>query len=133
MPRGWQDIFCQWRIFSQYKDNVKKFIDRLQNKTKKDGGPLTQRFTGSMVADLHRTLIKGGIFMYPLTTENPNGKLRLMYECNPFAFIMEVAGGKASSGDQRILDILPASLHDRTPVFIGSKNMVDECLGYLMA
>ncbi len=117
--------------FAQYKDNVKKFIDVLQNKTKSDGGPLTQRFTGSMVADLHRTLIKGGIFLYPLTTENPHGKLRLMYECNPFAFIMEVAGGKASSGKQRILDILPTSLHDRTPVFIGSKNMVDECLGYI--
>jgi len=117
--------------FSQYKDNVKKFISVLQTKTKADGGPLTQRFTGSMVADLHRTLIKGGIFMYPLTTENPHGKLRLMYECNPFAFIMEVAGGKASDGEKRILDILPTSLHDRTPIFIGSTNMVDECLSHL--
>jgi fructose-1,6-bisphosphatase I len=117
--------------YSQYKDNVKNFINRLQNKTKAEGGPLTQRFTGSMVADLHRTLIKGGLFMYPLTTENPYGKLRLMYECNPFAFITEVAGGKASSGDKRILDILPGSLHDRTPIFIGSKNMVDECLEHL--
>jgi len=117
--------------FSQYTDNVKKFINTLQHKTKQEGGPLTQRFTGSMVADLHRTLIKGGIFLYPLTTENPHGKLRLMYECNPFAFIMEVAGGKASSGEARILDIKPSSLHDRTPIFIGSKNMVDECLQYL--
>jgi len=117
--------------YAQYKDNVRKFINLLQNKTKKDGGPLTQRFTGSMVADLHRTLIKGGIFMYPLTTENPNGKLRLMYECNPFAFITEVAGGKASNGEKRILDILPQSLHDRSPIFIGSSNMVDECLSYL--
>ncbi|HTQ66429.1 MAG TPA: class 1 fructose-bisphosphatase [Puia sp.] len=116
--------------FSQYTDNVKKFINVLQNKTKKEGGPLTQRFTGSMVADLHRTLIKGGIFLYPLTTENPHGKLRLMYECNPFSFIMEVAGGKASDGMKRILDILPGSLHDRTPIFIGSKNMVDECLAF---
>jgi len=117
--------------YAQYKDNVRKFINLLQNKTKEDGGPLTQRFTGSMVADLHRTLIKGGIFMYPLTTENPNGKLRLMYECNPFAFITEVAGGKASNGEKRILDILPQSLHDRSPIFIGSSNMVDECLSYL--
>jgi fructose-1,6-bisphosphatase I len=117
--------------YAQYKENVKKFINVLQNKEKKDGGPLTQRFTGSMVADLHRTLIKGGIFMYPLTTENPNGKLRLMYECNPFAFITEVAGGKASNGEKRILDILPNSLHARSPIFIGSSQMVDECLGYL--
>ncbi|PWT75444.1 MAG: class 1 fructose-bisphosphatase [Bacteroidetes bacterium] len=117
--------------FSQYKENVKKFINVLQNKTRQDGGPLTQRFTGSMVADLHRTLIKGGIFLYPLTTENPDGKLRLMYECNPFAFIMEVAGGNASSGSQRILEIIPRKLHDRTPIFIGSKNMIEECLGYL--
>jgi len=117
--------------FAQYTDNVKKFIGRLQNKATKDGGPLTQRFTGSMVADLHRTLIKGGIFLYPLTTDNPHGKLRLMYECNPFAFIMEVAGGSASSGDQRILDIVPKSLHDRTPIFIGSRNMVNECLEFI--
>jgi fructose-1,6-bisphosphatase I len=116
--------------YSQYKDNVKNFINVLQHKTKQEGGPLTQRFTGSMVADLHRTLIKGGIFLYPLTSENPHGKLRLMYECNPFAFIMEVAGGKASNGEERILDLVPASLHDRTPIFIGSKNMVDECLTF---
>jgi fructose-1,6-bisphosphatase I len=69
--------------------------------------------------------------MYPGTAKKPAGKLRLMYECNPFAFIIEVAGGKASSGNQRILDIQPEDLHQRTPVFIGSKNMVDECLSYL--
>ncbi|HEX4850869.1 MAG TPA: class 1 fructose-bisphosphatase [Puia sp.] len=117
--------------YAQYKENVKQFIHVLQHKTKQDGGPLTQRFTGSMVADLHRTLIKGGIFLYPLTTENPDGKLRLMYECNPFAFIMEVAGGKATSGRQRILEIAPRKLHDRTPIFIGSKNMIEECLKYI--
>lgn len=117
--------------FAQYEENVKKFINVLQHKTRQEGGPLTQRFTGSMVADLHRTLIKGGIFCYPLTTENPEGKLRLMYECNPFAFITEVAGGKATSGKQRILEIVPRKLHDRTPIFIGSKNMIDECLQYI--
>jgi fructose-1,6-bisphosphatase I len=83
-----------------------------------------------MVADLHRTLIKGGIFIYPGTKNKPAGKLRLMYECNPFAFIIEVAGGKASNGKQRVLDIQPEDLHQRTQVFIGSKNMVDECLSY---
>jgi fructose-1,6-bisphosphatase I len=117
--------------YRQYDPGVRKYIDILQNKTKAEGGPLTQRFTGSMVADLHRTLIKGGIFMYPLTTDNPKGKLRLMYECNPFAYITEMAGGKAESGSGKILDIQPTSLHQRTPIFIGSKNMVEECMSYV--
>jgi fructose-1,6-bisphosphatase I len=117
--------------FNHFEQNVKIYIEALQNKTQASGGPLTQRFTGSMVADLHRTLIKGGIFMYPLTTDNPQGKLRLMYECNPFAFIIEVADGKASSGTQRMLDIEPTGLHQRIPIFIGSKNMVDECLEHI--
>jgi fructose-1,6-bisphosphatase I len=79
-----------------------------------------------MVADVHRNLIKGGIFMYPGTTEKPKGKLRLLYECNPFAFITEIAGGKATNGIQPILDIDPAELHQRTPLFIGSKLMMEE-------
>lgn len=116
--------------FFQYEPQVKKYIDSCQNKTKATGGPYTQRYIGSMVADMHRTLIKGGIFMYPGTTEKPQGKLRLMYECNPFAFIVEVAGGKASNGTKRILDIVPDKLHMRTPVFIGSTKMVEECLSY---
>ncbi len=116
--------------FFQYEAPVKKYIDLCQNKNKSNGGPYTQRYIGSMVADMHRSLIKGGIFMYPGTTEKPGGKLRLMYECNPFAFIVEVAGGMASNGKQRILDIIPKALHERTPVFIGSKNMVVECLSY---
>jgi fructose-1,6-bisphosphatase I len=79
-----------------------------------------------MVADVHRNLIKGGIFMYPGTKDKPNGKLRLLYECNPLAFIIEVAGGKATNGKQRILDIKPTELHQRTPMFIGSKKMMEE-------
>ena len=111
---------------------VKKYIDSCQKRTKENGGPYTQRYIrGSMVADLHRTLIKGGIFMYPGTTDKLQGKLRLMYECNPFAFIIEVAGGKATSGTQRIVDIQPTKLHQRTPVFIGSKFMVEEAEKYL--
>lgn len=117
--------------FFKYDKPVQNYITCCQQKTKDDGGPYTNRYIGSMVADLHRTLIKGGIFMYPSTPNKKNGKLRLMYECNPFAFIIEVAGGKASNGDKRIVDIQPSELHQRTPVFIGSKNMVDECLGYL--
>jgi len=75
---------------------------------------------------VHRNLIKGGIFMYPGMANLPNGKLRLMYECNPFAFIMEVAGGRATNGKDRILDIQPNALHQRSPVFLGSKGMMDE-------
>lgn len=117
--------------YYQYEKNVQDYIECCQRKTKDTGGPYTNRYVGSMVADLHRTLIKGGIFYYPGTTGKPEGKLRLMYECNPFAFIIEVAGGKATSGNNRILDIQPTNLHQRTPLFIGSANMVDECLSYI--
>jgi fructose-1,6-bisphosphatase I len=112
--------------FFQYEENVRKYINLCQKKTKGDGGPYTQRYIGSMVSDVHRNLIKGGIFMYPATTDKPKGKLRLLYECNPFAFINEVAGGKATDGKQRILDIEPKELHQRTPFFIGSKKMMEE-------
>jgi fructose-1,6-bisphosphatase I len=84
-----------------------------------------------MVADVHRNLIKGGIFTYPGTIDKPKGKLRLLYECNPFAFIVEVAGGKATNGKERILDIKPTELHQRSPFFVGSSNMMaelEECL-----
>ncbi len=112
--------------FFQYDENVRKYINNCQKKTKSDGGPYTQRYIGSMVSDVHRNLIKGGIFMYPGTIDKPKGKLRLLYECNPFAFINEVAGGKATDGKQRILDIQPEALHQRTPFFIGSKKMMEE-------
>ncbi len=110
--------------FFQYTDDVKKYINICQHKTKADGGPYTQRYIGSMVADVHRNLIKGGIFMYPGTTDKPNGKLRLLYECNPFAFIVEVAGGRATNGVDCILDVVPTELHQRTPLFIGSSSMM---------
>lgn len=112
--------------FFQYEDDVRKYINTCQQKTKADGGPYTQRYIGSMVADVHRNLIKGGIFMYPGTKDKPNGKLRLLYECNPFAFIVERAGGKATNGKQRILDIQPTELHQRVPLFIGSMKMMEE-------
>jgi fructose-1,6-bisphosphatase I len=112
--------------FFQYADGVRKYIDRCQNKTAADGGPYTQRYIGSMVADVHRNLIKGGIFMYPLTIDKPKGKLRLLYECNPFAFIVEVAGGKSTDGKQSILDVVPTELHQRSGFFVGSKIMMEE-------
>jgi fructose-1,6-bisphosphatase I len=112
--------------FFQYSKGVQQYIDACQRRTKDNGGPYTQRYIGSMVADVHRNLIKGGIFMYPGTIEKPKGKLRLLYESNPFAFIVEVAGGRATNGKERILDIVPTELHQRTPLFIGSKGMMDE-------
>jgi fructose-1,6-bisphosphatase I len=112
--------------FFRYPKGVQKYIDICQNKNEDNGGPYSQRYIGSMVADLHRNLLKGGIFMYPGTTDRPNGKLRLLYECNPFAFIIEVAGGKATDGLRRILDIVPSALHERSPFFIGSEGMMEE-------
>jgi len=117
--------------FFQYTDGIKQYIDVCQKKTKSNGGPYTQRYIGSMVADVHRNLIKGGIFMYPSTIDKPKGKLRLLYECNPFAFIVEVAGGKATNGKERILDVQPTELHQRSALFIGSKNMMEELESYL--
>ena len=134
------DIRCpeHGRIYSvnhgnyfRYEAGVQSYINACQRKEKADGGPYTQRYIGSMVSDLHRNLIKGGIFMYPGTTDRPGGKLRLMYECNPFAFILEVAGGRATDGRQRILDIVPTDLHQRSPLFIGSSGMMRELEAHL--
>ncbi|MDB5199188.1 MAG: fructose 1,6-bisphosphatase [Chitinophagaceae bacterium] len=111
--------------FFQYQTNIQQYINCCQQNNN------TQRYTGSMVADIHRNLIKGGIFLYPATDNHPKGKLRLLYECNPFAFIMEVAGGKATDGNQRILDIEPTALHERSPLFIGSRQMMEELEAFL--
>ncbi|MEO8416068.1 MAG: class 1 fructose-bisphosphatase [Ginsengibacter sp.] len=118
--------------FFQYSDPVKKYIEICQHKNKDNGGPYTQRYIGSMVSDVHRNLIRGGIFMYPGTGDRPKGKLRLLYECNPLAYIIEKAGGKATDGVHRILEKQPTELHERTPLFIGSPKMMaelEECLG----
>lgn len=112
--------------FWQYEERVRSYIHACQRKNKSNGGPYTQRYIGSMVSDVHRNLIKGGIFMYPGTTDKPKGKLRLLYECNPLAFIIEKAGGKSTNGISRILDLQPKELHQRSPLFIGSKNMMEE-------
>jgi fructose-1,6-bisphosphatase I len=103
---------------------LKKYIKWLQEEDEKTDRPYSSRYIGSMVADIHRNLLYGGIFMYPADSRNPNGKLRLMYECNPMAFIVEQAGGRASNGKQRLLEVKPESLHQRTPIFIGSEEDV---------
>jgi fructose-1,6-bisphosphatase I len=104
---------------------VQKYVNWCKETDKKTSRPYSARYIGSLVADFHRNLIKGGIYMYPGTVKNQDGKLRLQYESNPLAFIVEQAGGKASDGVRRILDIQPSSLHQRAPLFIGSKNMVE--------
>lgn len=106
-------------------DGVKQFIKHCQVEDDATGRPYSSRYIGSLVADFHRNLLKGGIFIYPSTAKSPKGKLRLLYECNPLAFIIEQAGGKASDGFRRILDLQPTSLHQRTPFFIGSVEMVN--------
>lgn len=117
--------------FFQYDEKIREYINVCQKKDKDSGGPYTQRYIGSMVSDVHRNLIKGGIFMYPAIKDKPGGKLRLLYECNPFAFIVEVAGGKATDGIQRILEIQPTAVHQRTPFFVGSKLMMEEMETYI--
>ncbi|MDB5135083.1 MAG: class 1 fructose-bisphosphatase [Mucilaginibacter sp.] len=110
--------------YVHFPDGVKKYIKYCQVEDEKTKRPYTSRYIGSMVADLHRNLIKGGIFIYPITASAPKGKLRLVYECNPMAFIIEQAGGKASNGYDRILELEVTELHQRSAIFIGSENMV---------
>ena len=119
--------------YRYWDEGVKKYIKYLQEEDKATSRPYSARYIGSMVADLHRTLLYGGIFLYPGDTRYPNGKLRLMYEANPLAFIMEQAGGAASNGDQRILDVVPSALHQKTPLFIGSEEDVALCKEFLQA
>lgn len=110
---------------------VKKYIKYCQEKDKRTSRPYTSRYIGSLVADFHRNLLKGGIFIYPQTNSNTNGKLRLIYECNPIAFVAEQAGGKATDGTQSILSIKPESLHQRVPFYTGSHNMVSKAEEFL--
>lgn len=110
--------------YVRFPEGVKRYIKYCQVEDKATSRPYTSRYIGSAVADLHRNLIKGGIFIYPNTESAPRGKLRLLYEANPFAFILEQAGGVATDGFRRIMEIQPTSLHQRTPLFIGSENMV---------
>lgn len=111
--------------YNKYPKEVRAFIDYCVEKD------MSLRYIGTMVADVHRSLIKGGIFFYPALIKAPNGKLRLLYECNPLAFIVEQAGGKATDGKTRILDLTPTELHQRTPIYIGSKNMVEKAEVFL--
>jgi len=110
--------------YKYWHPGLKKYIKFLQKDEDPNEKPYSARYIGSMVADLHRNLLYGGIFMYPADKRHPNGKLRLMYECNPMAMIVEAAGGRATDGKNRILEIQPQSIHQRVPIFIGSEDDV---------
>ena len=115
--------------YLQFPRFVKKYIKYCQEE--KNDRPYTSRYIGSLVSDFHRNMIKGGIFLYPETFKNKKGKLRLLYECNPIAFICSQAGGSATNGYKNILDIKPTSLHERTPFYCGSKKMVKDLQNFL--
>lgn len=122
-PRG--------KIYSLNEGYANKWdaaVSEYVNSKKQGPKPYGGRYIGSMVADVHRTLKYGGIFMYPATADAPKGKLRLMYECNPMSFIIEQAGGKSSNGSMSILDLQPESIHQRSPIFLGSSEDVDDVL-----
>ncbi len=111
--------------YIKFPEGVKRYLKYCQEKDEPTGRPYTSRYIGSLVADFHRNLLKGGIFIYPKSAGYPDGKLRLLYECNPMAMIIEHAGGRATDGrGTRIMDIQPTSLHQRVPFYVGSRNMV---------
>lgn len=117
--------------YVHFPQGVKDYIKYCQEADAMTNRPYTSRYIGSMVADIHRNLIKGGVFLYPVSAAYPQGKLRLVYECNPMAFILEQAGGLAIDGTQRILDIVPQRLHQRSAIFLGSERMVSKLMEFL--
>ncbi len=126
------------KIYSMNQGNIAKFDEGVQNFVaycsavdKETSRPYSLRYIGSMVGDVHRTLIKGGIFIYPANKGETKGKLRLLYECIPMAYVVEQAGGNATDGKGRILDVQPVELHERSAIFIGSKNLVDKAQEFL--
>ena len=109
--------------YAEFPQGIQSYIEYCKASDSETSRPYGARYIGSLIADFHRNLLKGGIYLYPSTQKAPNGKLRLMYECNPMAFIVEQAGGKAHSGKTRILDIPPTDLHQREPLYIGSSEI----------
>ena len=118
--------------YLHFPDGVKKYIKYCQEEDKSTNRPYSSRYIGSGVADIHRNLIVGGIYIYPTTTKSPKGKLRMLYECNPLAFIIEQAGGMATNGNKRILELEINELHQRTPLFIGSEHMVKKAMDFMI-
>ncbi len=116
---------------NEFPQGVIDYISWCKESNKEEKRPYSARYIGSLIADFHRNLLKGGIYIYPPTKKAPNGKLRLLYECNPMAFLVEQAGGKAHSGVERIMDIEPKEFHQRTPLIIGSSEMVDQVVALM--
>jgi len=117
--------------YLHFPDGVKKYLKYCQEEDPATNRPYSSRYIGSGVADIHRNLLTGGIYIYPTTTKSPQGKLRLLYECNPLAFVIEQAGGKATTGSKRIMEIPITELHQRTPLFLGSSDMVDVAMDHM--
>ncbi|NIR47898.1 class 1 fructose-bisphosphatase [candidate division KSB1 bacterium] len=117
--------------YDRWDEGMKKYITHLKQSDKETNRPYSARYIGSLVADFHRNLLYGGIFLYPADEKNPKGKLRLMYEANPLGFIVEQAGGYASDGQRRVLEIEPEDIHQRTPLIIGSHDDVKEAEEFL--
>ena len=115
--------------YAHFPQGIKKYIKYCQED--KNERPYTSRYVGSLVSDFHRNLISGGVYLYPPTLSYPHGKLRLLYECNPIAFLAEEAGGAATDGKKRILDIPPEKLHQRCPLYCGDKSMVEDIYRFL--
>jgi len=112
--------------YEKWDANVRSYVDYLKKDDPKSGRPYTSRYIGSLVADLHRNILHGGIFLYPGDKTYPDGKLRLVYECSPLSYIITTREGGASDGRGRILDILPTDIHQRTQLYIGSEDDVRE-------
>ncbi len=117
--------------FTHFQEGMKRFLVHCKELVPEDKRPYTARYVGSLVSDFHRNMIKGGVYIYPATAITPNGKLRLLYECNPMAFICEQAGGKASDGFTNILDIEPTELHQRVPFYCGSTELVEKAESFM--
>lgn len=117
--------------YNLWNQNIQKYMQYLKEEDEKTNRPYSLRYIGTMVGDIHRTLLYGGIFIYPGDKKHPDGKLRLMYECNPMSFVIEQAGGMAITGTKRLLEVEPTSLHQTTPIFIGSIDDVTLCEEFL--
>lgn len=132
-PRSGKIYSINEGYYEKFPMGVKKYIKYCQEKDTATNRPYTSRYIGSLVADFHRNMLKGGLFIYPPTDSHPNGKLRLLYECNPIAFIAEQAGGTAFSDSRRTLDLQPETIHQRVPFYVGSPEMVSKLQEFLKA
>lgn len=124
LPQDGNTYSFDYRYYHSIEESVRKFLNNCNKIRNHSEALFSNKTSGCMVADMHRIFLNGGIFIYPARKEKPKGKLRLMYECNPFAFLCELAGGVATNGKIKILEIIPQNIHERSPIFIGNKELV---------